>query len=261
MTLTELEAMTMCQQILGKNSKKKKKKKPNKQLYIYTYIYIYLYIYILYQRRPTTGLVEQELCINETWFQVFDVGGQRNERRKWFHQFENVSAVVFVASLSSFDEPMYDDETTNSLEDSISLFGEICNSEFFVHQHMILILNKKDLLHGKLKQGKKLKEHSVTQDFTGDDQDLSANVHFIQTKFYQEFQRSLERLSKSNHQPTAKAAASRLLFIRIMCAYDLESVKSVFIDVQGILTGRITTTENPPQAPVFALTETKNDSL
>jgi len=195
---------------------------------------------ILLQRRPTTGLVEQELCINDVWFQVFDVGGQRNERRKWIHQFENVSAVMFVASLSSFDEPMYDDETTNSLEDSLQLFEETCDSPYFVHQHMVLILNKRDMLKEKLDAGKKLKDHPITQEYKGADDDIEACIKYIQAKFQGAFQKSLERLRQSTEQATATAAQKRLLFVRVMCAYDVESVKTVFIDIEGILTGKIT---------------------
>ena len=59
---------------------------------------------ILMQRRPTTGLMEQYIQITEyenVKFQMVDVGGQKNERRKWIHHFENVAAVVYVISLSS----------------------------------------------------------------------------------------------------------------------------------------------------------------
>lgn len=33
-------------------------------------------------------------------YRLFDVGGQRNERRKWIHLFEGVSAVIFCAAIS-----------------------------------------------------------------------------------------------------------------------------------------------------------------
>ena len=35
---------------------------------------------------------------------MFDVGGQRNERRKWIHCFDNVTAVIFVTAISEYDQ-------------------------------------------------------------------------------------------------------------------------------------------------------------
>eukprot|EP00483_Globobulimina_turgida_P006558 UN06568 len=77
------------------------------------------------QRRPTTGLIEQWIAdSSDAKFQMVDVGGQKNERRKWIHHFENVSAIVYVISLSAYDELLYEDENVNSLRDAIELFGE-----------------------------------------------------------------------------------------------------------------------------------------
>ena len=45
---------------------------------------------------------------------VIDVGGQKNQRKKWIHFFEGVTAVVFFASLSSYDEFVEEDENTVS---------------------------------------------------------------------------------------------------------------------------------------------------
>lgn len=33
-------------------------------------------------------------------YKLYDVGGQRNERRKWIHLFEGVTAVIFCAAIS-----------------------------------------------------------------------------------------------------------------------------------------------------------------
>ena len=66
---------------------------------------------VLRARVRTTGIVQSDFKIKATNFSMFDVGGQRNERRKWIHCFDHVDAVVFVAALSEFDQVLYEDET------------------------------------------------------------------------------------------------------------------------------------------------------
>merc|ERR1712187_590115 len=105
---------------------------------------------MLLVRYRTTGVIEQKFTIKKNIFHVFDVGGQKSERKKWIHCFENVTAVIFVASLSCYDEVMFEDEEKNSMSDSIELFGTICNNEYFKETAMILFLNKKDLSGEKI---------------------------------------------------------------------------------------------------------------
>jgi guanine nucleotide-binding protein G(i) subunit alpha len=45
-------------------------------------------------------------------FRLFDVGGQKSERRKWIQCFEDVQVCLFVAALSEFDLQMYEDSET-----------------------------------------------------------------------------------------------------------------------------------------------------
>merc|ERR1719240_685453 len=81
---------------------------------------------------------------------MFDVGGQRNERRKWIHAFDDVNCMIFVAALS-------EDETQNRMDEAIQLFDQIVNSKWFKQTSCILFLNKKDLFEMKL-QKKPLKK-------------------------------------------------------------------------------------------------------
>ena len=37
-------------------------------------------------------------------FRMVDVGGQRSERRKWIHCFENVTSVMFLVAISEYDQ-------------------------------------------------------------------------------------------------------------------------------------------------------------
>ena len=39
---------------------------------------------------------------------MVDVGGQRSERRKWIHCFENVTSVMFLAALSEYDQTLHE---------------------------------------------------------------------------------------------------------------------------------------------------------
>merc|ERR1712107_975016 len=96
------------------------------------------------------GIVEENYVIDGVLFTVFDVGGQRNERRKWIHCFEKVTAVIFVAAINEFDQMLYEDNKVNRMDEAIILFDEICNSKWFKRTNMILFLNKKDLFEEKL---------------------------------------------------------------------------------------------------------------
>ena len=42
-------------------------------------------------------------------FRMVDVGGQRSERKKWIHFFDNAKAVIFIAALSDYDLVLVED--------------------------------------------------------------------------------------------------------------------------------------------------------
>ncbi len=101
-------------------------------------------------RVRTTGIIEQHYTYKGAKFHIFDVGGQRNERKKWIYLFENVTAVLFVAALSSYDQPLYEDSAVNRMHESLRLFEEICGLQWFQKASVILFLNKLDLFAEKI---------------------------------------------------------------------------------------------------------------
>ena len=105
---------------------------------------------ILRSRVKTTGITETTFRVGELTYKLFDVGGQRSERKKWIHCFENVTALVFLVSLSEYDQMLYEDESVNRMQEALTLFDSICNSRWFVKTSIILFLNKIDLFAEKL---------------------------------------------------------------------------------------------------------------
>lgn len=51
-------------------------------------------------------------CLLMPQFRLFDVGGQRSERKKWIHCFEDVTAIIFCVAMSEYDQVLHEDETT-----------------------------------------------------------------------------------------------------------------------------------------------------
>ncbi|GBG34906.1 Guanine nucleotide-binding protein subunit alpha [Hondaea fermentalgiana] len=101
-------------------------------------------------RVRTSGIVEEQFDIDGFNFVLIDVGGQRNERRKWIHCFQQVTAVIFVAAISEYDQMLFEARDKNRLEEALELFDSICNSEWFERTNLVLFLNKSDIFRYKL---------------------------------------------------------------------------------------------------------------
>jgi len=106
---------------------------------------------ILRTRVRTTGIVKIEFEYKSLVFHMFDVGGQRSERKKWIHCFDNVDCVLFVVAMSEYDQMLVEDRCVNRMHESLSLFEEIVNNEFFSEMPFIVFFNKKDLFDQKVR--------------------------------------------------------------------------------------------------------------
>lgn len=108
---------------------------------------------ILRTRVRTTGIIQDNFLIEGHNFQMYDLGGQRTERKKWLKCFDCVTAVVWVAAASGFNEVLFEDDKTNKLEESLMLFQQITKSRHFQDTAIILFLNKDDVFRHKLDNG------------------------------------------------------------------------------------------------------------
>jgi len=105
---------------------------------------------VLRSRVKTTGITETTFIIGDLTYRMFDVGGQRSERKKWIHCFENVTTILFLVAISEYDQLLFADETVNRMQEALTLFDSICNSRWFVKTSIILFLNKIDRFKEKL---------------------------------------------------------------------------------------------------------------
>jgi len=172
---------------------------------------------VLRSRVRTTGIVENSFSIDGNDFKMFDVGGQRNERKKWIHCFENVTAVLFVAAISAYDQVLYEDASTNRMVEALNLFEEICNSRWFRDTAMILFLNKRDLFEEKIK---KVSLKTCFPEYDMEDT-YDAGCEFLTHKF-----------EDLNMNP------DKQIYSHVTCATDTSNVAAVFNAVKDVIIRR-----------------------
>ena len=105
---------------------------------------------ILISRVRTTQVIMEKYRIDGIDFEVYDVGGQRSERRKWIDCFDSVTAVIFVAALSEYDQSLAEAKRTNRMVEALELFRSVCNNRAFANTSIMLFLNKKDIFMEKI---------------------------------------------------------------------------------------------------------------
>ncbi|GAB7348962.1 hypothetical protein MBLNU459_g7948t2 [Dothideomycetes sp. NU459] len=105
---------------------------------------------VLRARTKTTGIYETRFQMGQLSIHMFDVGGQRSERKKWIHCFENVTSIIFCVALSEYDQVLLEASDQNRMMESLVLFDSVVNSRWFMRTSIILFLNKVDLFRQKL---------------------------------------------------------------------------------------------------------------
>ncbi|XP_076356657.1 guanine nucleotide-binding protein G(q) subunit alpha-like [Tachypleus tridentatus] len=170
---------------------------------------------ILRVRVPTTGIIEYPFDLDSIIFRMVDVGGQRSERRKWIHCFENVTSIIFLVALSEYDQILFESDNENRMEESKALFKTIITYPWFQNSSVILFLNKKDLLEEKI-----MYSHLIDYfpEFDGPKQDHIAAREFI-------LQMYLDQSPDPDH----------MVYSHFTCATDTENIRFVFAAVKDTI--------------------------
>jgi len=137
---------------------------------------------VLLARVKTTQVVMERYRIDGIDFEMYDVGGQRSERRKWIDCFDSVDAVIFVAALSEYDQNLAESKRTNRMVEALELFRSICNNRAFANTSVMLFLNKKDIFEEKL-QYSDIAAQRPFADYGGPPKDFNNGVLYFIEKF------------------------------------------------------------------------------
>jgi guanine nucleotide-binding protein G(i) subunit alpha len=170
---------------------------------------------VLRSRVKTTGIVETSFPMGDKIIKMMDVGGQRNERKKWVHCFEGVAAIIFVINASEYDQNCYEDNETNRMKESLQLFEETVNSKWFVETSIILFLNKIDLFKEKIQ---KRDLTCIFPEYTGGC-NFEAAAAYMTQKF----------------EDRNKFKENKKIYTHHTCATDTNIMKNTFDSIQDVL--------------------------
>ncbi|XP_042492468.1 guanine nucleotide-binding protein alpha-1 subunit [Macadamia integrifolia] len=180
---------------------------------------------VLKARVRTTGVVEIQFSpVGENKksgevYRLFDVGGQRNERRKWIHLFEGVTAVIFCAAISEYDQMLFEDENRNRMMETKELFDWVLKQPCFEKTSFMLFLNKFDIFEKKV-----LKVPLNVCEWFKDYQPMSTGKQEIEHA-YEFVKKKFEELY---FQSTAPDRVDRVFKIYRTTALDQKLVKKTF---------------------------------
>jgi len=170
---------------------------------------------VLRSRVKTTGITEVTFPIETEFYKMVDVGGQRSERKKWIHCFQDVTAILFVASLSEYNHMLEESETTNRMQESLKLFDDIVNNVWFQKTNIILFLNKIDLFEEKIQR--KIPITICFPEYSGANT-VDATKSFIAEQY-------TNRIRQQD----------RSFYTHFTCATNTDNIKIIFRSVQDIL--------------------------
>lgn len=173
---------------------------------------------VLLARVKTTQVVMERYRIDGIEFEMYDVGGQRSERRKWIDCFENVDAVIFVAALSEYDQSLAEAKRTNRMVEALDLFRSVCNNRAFANTSIMLFLNKKDIFAEKLMYSDIVAQKPFS-DYPGPTKDFNNGVLYFIQKFK-------DCLIDDDFNDS---------FIHVTCATDTNNSKSQQVDGYSVL--------------------------
>jgi len=173
---------------------------------------------IVQARARTIGITETVFHLRDHEMLMVDVGGQKSERRKWIHCFQDVTSILFLVSLSGYDQCLIEDKDANQMQDAMTIWDSICHSQWFKQTSIILFLNKNDLFEKKIMHSD---IKNFFPDYDGEIRDARQGRDYFKKRF--------ARLAQKANQK------EREIYIHITTATDTAMLRVVMAAVEDII--------------------------
>jgi len=170
-------------------------------------------------RARTIGITETNFQLKDHEMLMVDVGGQKSERRKWIHCFQDVTSILFLVSMSGYDQCLVEDKDANQMQDAMTIWDSICHSQWFKQTSIILFLNKDDLFEKKI-------QHSDIKNFFPDYEGEPGDAKAGREYFRKRFSRLAQKAGRSTE---------RQLYVHTTTATDTEMLRVVMAAVEDTI--------------------------
>ncbi|KAJ3366570.1 hypothetical protein HDU91_001791 [Kappamyces sp. JEL0680] len=145
---------------------------------------------ILNLRTVTQSVSDTIFTVQKKNVHFIDVSGLKHHRSSWLSYFDDVHSILFVVSLSGYNQNMAEDASVNRMADSLVLFEQMANHTMLKKKDFVLFLNKRDLFEKKIK---KIPLSQYFPDYTGrsaaadlpagKEGSVSQGIKYIEKKF------------------------------------------------------------------------------
>ncbi|KAK4303568.1 hypothetical protein Pmani_024426 [Petrolisthes manimaculis] len=208
---------------------------------------------ILRMRYPTRSSVMSTYNLGEMTMTLQDMGGERPERKEWVKLILHPTAILFLASLSEYDQCVEEakDEGKNRVKESLEIFEDVLGYPTFENIPIILLLNKSDVFRKKIRVHPLVDYFPQYQGAVGDEM---AGREFLSGLY--------EKLAIRYH---------RLFVVRFTEATDTENFRAIFAFIKnnvcrnmmsrgGLLCGILDECSSQTDRPNIGNTDTRIDS-
>ncbi|KAJ7217520.1 G-protein alpha subunit-domain-containing protein [Mycena rebaudengoi] len=176
---------------------------------------------ILHTRERTTGITETAFKHEIYEVLMIDVGAQSSDRRKWIHCFQDVTSILFFASLSGYDQCLIYDSNVTQMQDAMTMWDSICNSQWFKHTSLMLLLTKDDIFQKKIKTSE---IRTFFPDFVGESGNAAQGRDYFKKRF--------GRLAQKNG-----GSKNREIYVHVMTTdTDTDVLGLLMYGIQSIIT-------------------------